>query len=378
MTFATMASQPRAARRRVSGTLFGYVAKAFTLWFLALFGILVAVIALANTVEMLDRLSGKAQFGLSTVLELALLRVPQYSLEVLPFAILGAAMGLFWRLTRTHELVVTRAAGVSIWQLLMPTIAVAMVIGSIAATVINPLAATLVKRYFQREAEVLNEENSIISVFETGLWLRQVSNGRVDVIHAEKISDDGTQLKRVMVLRYDDKDRLAERLDAQHATLEPGQWHLFDVWQSAPGKGTERHAEATLATQITRDRLTDNFAPPETIGFWQIPAYVEVLEVAGLPTERLKLQFHRLLAMPLLLSAMVVIAATFALRPPRRGGVTFVLVIGVVVGFVLYFLSNFVFALGLSGKLPLILAAWTPTTVCLMLGVATLLHLEDG
>jgi lipopolysaccharide export system permease protein len=40
--------------------------------------------------------------------------------------------------------------------------------------------------------------------------------------------------------------------------------------------------------------------------------------------------------------------------------------------------QHFVFALGLSGKLPLILAAWTPTTVCLMLGVATLLHLEDG
>jgi lipopolysaccharide export system permease protein len=147
---------------------------------------------------------------------------------------------------------------------------------------------------------------------------------------------------------------------------------------SAPGQSTERFPEATLPTQLTRDRLNENFAPPETIGFWQIPAYVEVLEVAGLPTERLKLQFHRLLAMPLLFAAMVVIAATFALRPPRRGGVTFVIAVGVAVGFVLYFLSNFVFALGLSGKLPLILAAWTPTTVCLMLGVTTLLHLEDG
>jgi len=372
------ALQPRASRRRVSGTLFSYIAKAFTLWFLALFGLLVVVIALANTVEMLDRLSGKADIGLALVLELSMLRVPQYALEVLPFAILGAAMGLFWRLTRTHELVVTRAAGVSIWQLLLPPIMVAIVIGGIGATVINPLAATLVKRFFQREAEVLSEESSIISVFETGLWLRQVSAGRVDVIHAEKISDDGSELRRVMVLRYDDNDRLVERLDSQRAILEPGHWRLFEVWVSAPGRGTERMAEATLATQMTRDRLNDNFAPPDTIGFWQIPAYVEVLEVAGLPTERLKLQFNRLLALPLLLSSMVVIAATFALRPPRRGGVTVVIAIGVVVGFLLYFLSNFVFALGLSGKLPLILAAWTPTTVCLMLGVATLLHLEDG
>jgi lipopolysaccharide export system permease protein len=372
------ALHPRAARRRVSGTLFAYVAKAFVLWFLALIGILVAVIALANTVEMLDRLSGKQDVALGAVLELSMLRVPQYSLEVLPFAILGAAMGLFWRLTRTHELVVTRAAGVSIWQLLMPPIMVALTLGVIAATVLNPLAVTLVKRYFQLEAELLDEESSIISVFETGLWLRQVSPGRVDVIHAEKITGDGSELERVMVLTYDDKDRFQQRLDAEHATLQEGYWQLFEVWVSAPGQSTQRFPETTLPTQLTRDRLNENFAPPETIGFWQIPAYVEVLEVAGLPTERLKLQFHRLLAMPLLFASMVVIAATFALRPPRRGGVTFVIAVGVAVGFVLYFLSNFVFALGLSGKLPLILAAWTPTTVCLMLGVTTLLHLEDG
>ncbi len=47
-------------------------------------------------------------------------------------------------------------------------------------------------------------------------------------------------------------------------------------------------------------------------------------------------------------------------------------------GFLLYFLSNFVFALGLSGKLPVILAAWTPAGISLTLGVASLLHLEDG
>jgi lipopolysaccharide export system permease protein len=44
----------------------------------------------------------------------------------------------------------------------------------------------------------------------------------------------------------------------------------------------------------------------------------------------------------------------------------------------LYFVSNFVFALGLSGKVPVVLAAWTPASVSLMFGVSLLLHLEDG
>ncbi len=374
----TSLALPRATRRYLSGTLTRYLARQFTLWFLALFGLLLAIITLATIVEMLDRLANKQEAALGLVIQLALLRVPQISQEVLPFAVLGAGMGLFWRLTRTHELVVTRAAGVSIWQFLLPPLVVSILIGILAFSVLNPVAAVLVKRYLQLETQVLRNQTSIITVSKTGLWLRQVEGDQVNVIQAEKVSGDGSTLEQVMVLRFDANDRFLERLDALSAELVPGAWRLHEVWASKPGGAPQKLPLMDIPTEMTRQRLNDNFAPPETIGFWQIPGYTEVLEAAGFPSERLKLQFNRLLAMPLLFAAMVIIAATFALRPPRRGGVTVVIGLGVVVGFLLYFLSNFVFALGLSGKLPLILAAWTPTTVCLMLGVTMLLHLEDG
>ena len=51
---------------------------------------------------------------------------------------------------------------------------------------------------------------------------------------------------------------------------------------------------------------------------------------------------------------------------------------GVASGFVLFVVSNLVFALGLSAKVPVALAAWTPTGVSLIFGASTLLHLEDG
>ena len=51
---------------------------------------------------------------------------------------------------------------------------------------------------------------------------------------------------------------------------------------------------------------------------------------------------------------------------------------GVASGFLLYFLSDVVFALGLSAKIPVALAAWTPTGVSLIFGASMLLHLEDG
>ena len=102
------------------------------------------------------------------------------------------------------------------------------------------------------------------------------------------------------------------------------------------------------------------------------------MERAGFSSHRHRLQLNKLLSMPFLFIAMILIAATFSMRPQRRGHVALIILFGVMTGFLLHLLSNFVFALGLSSRLPAELAGWTPAGVSLMLGIASLLHLEDG
>jgi lipopolysaccharide export system permease protein len=62
----------------------------------------------------------------------------------------------------------------------------------------------------------------------------------------------------------------------------------------------------------------------------------------------------------------------------RRGGTTVMIAGGIACGFLLYFFSDVVFALGLSATIPIALAAWTPTGVSWLMGASLLLHLEDG
>lgn len=68
-----------------------------------------------------------------------------------------------------------------------------------------------------------------------------------------------------------------------------------------------------------------------------------------------------------------------ALRPNnRRGGVMFLIVGGISTGFLVYFLSQVIYAFGINGYIPPILAVWTPTLIVMMVSVSALLHLEDG
>ncbi|MHA1151075.1 MAG: LPS export ABC transporter permease LptG [Alphaproteobacteria bacterium] len=362
---------------RLSPTLTGYVARQFTVWYLSfLFGLL-GVILLATAVDLLDRLANK-DASLAVVAQMVLLKLPFLTQEVMPFTVLFAGLACFWRLTRSHELVVTRAAGISVWQVLVPVLGVALVVGGVTVTVLNPLAAVLLGRYEQFEAKYIHNQASTLSVSRHGLWLRQADEGGQSVIHASRITHEDMTLYNVIVFHFAEGDRFIGRVDAERAVLQPGYWQLTNAWKSSPGTRELFVEKLDIPTDLSREKILDSFAPPETISFWSLPDFIELLENAGFSATHHKLQLHRLLATPLLLAALVLLAASFSLRPQRRGRVGIVILGGVLTGFLLYFVSNIVFALGLSGTIPVILSAWTPASVTLMLGIAVLLHLEDG
>ena len=368
---------PSKRRLRLSPTLSGYIARQYLMWYLGfLFG-LVGVIVLVSTVDRLDRLANK-DAPLTVVYEMVFLKLPFLSQEVMPFTLLFAGLACFWRLTRSHELVVTRAAGISVWQILIPVLGVALLVGVLTVTVLNPVASVLLGRFEQLEAKYIHNQSSTLSVSRQGLWLRQADPDGQSVIHARRVTGTSMTLHDVIIFRFADRDRFVGRIDAARAVLRPGAWELFEAWESSPGTRTRFAERLEIPTELTREKILDSFAPPETISFWNLPGFIELLENAGFSATRHKLQLHRLLATPLLFAAIILLAVSFSLRPQRRGRVGLVIFGGALTGFLLYFVSNLVFALGLSGKIPVVLAAWTPAGITLMLGVATLLHLEDG
>lgn len=368
---------PSIRRLRLSPTLSGYIARQYLMWFFGfLFG-LVGVIVLVSTVDRLDRLANK-DAPLTVVFEMVFLKLPFLSQEVMPFTLLFAGLACFWRLTRSHELVVTRAAGISVWQILIPVLGVALMVGVLTVTVLNPVASVLLARFERLDTKYSRDQSGPLSVSSQGLWLRQADPDGQSVIHARRVTSASMTLHDVIVFRFADRDRFVGRIDATRAMLRPGAWELFEAWESSPGTRPRFTERLKIPTELTREKILNSFARPETISFWDLPDFIELLENAGFSAIHHKLQLHRLLAMPFLFAAIILVAVSFALRPQRRGRVGLVIFGGVITGFLLYFLSNFVFALGLSGKIPVIMSAWTPAGITLMLGVAVLLHLEDG
>jgi lipopolysaccharide export system permease protein len=363
---------------KISPTLSRYLARIYIVNTLCLFAALLAVIYLFDTVELMRRASKIADVPVGVVLQMGLLKLPEVGQLLLPFAILFGAMFTFWQLTRRYELVVVRAAGFSFWQFLAPVIAVALVAGILHVTAINPAGALLVGKFKQLEDRYLDRQDNEIALFREGLWLRQATKEGYVILHAGKIKQPSWQLKDVMALYFQAGDQFIRRIDAGSAKLEKGQWVFSDTVISMPNQQPVRKATEILPTQLTIADIEESFSSAEAMSFWRLPGHIRTLEETGFDASRLKVYYQNLLSQPLLFAAMVLLAAAVSMRPPRSGGAFSFFAIGIMLGFVIFFMSSFLQALGASHQLPVVLAAWSPALISALLGLSVMMNLEDG
>ena len=365
-------------RRLIPGTLSLYLVRHYVLNFVFLLTVLLGIIYLFDTVELLRRAGKIGDIPLSLTLTMGLCKLPEVGQMVFPFAILFSAMLSFWQLTRRHELVIVRSAGLSAWQFVTPLLIVALTIGVIKVTLINPLGAILVGKYESMETEYLERKGNLITLSEQGLWLRQTNDGGSAILHANTIEMPAWALKNVMVFFFTPQNDFIRRIDAKSAVLGQGQWTFDNAVVNAPKEVTEHADILSMATDLTIGDLESSFSAPETISFWKLPAYIKVMEETGFDSTSLRIHFQNLLAQPLLFMAMVLLAASVSLRPPRLRGTSILIVSGVIIGFVVFFTSSFMQALGASQQIPITIAAWFPALISFILGIGALMVLEDG
>ncbi len=360
-----------------------YIARRFAQSVGQVFLIFFGILMLIDMIEQLRRFSA-ARVGLAGAFRLSLTNVPETLYRILPLIFVMAAIALFLALARSSELVVIRAAGRSALRFLLTPVVVSLAIGTLAVAVLNPLVAATSKLHEDLRAEFTAGGISVLSVSDSGLWLRQGGDEGQTVIQAARANPDGTALQQVTFLTFGRDAVPLSRIEAAAAYLVPGAWRLsrakeWDLAAPNPEAAARLLPEDTrLPSDLTPERIRDSFGTPSTIAVWKLPAYIDGLERAGFSAVSYRVWLQMELAQPLLLAAMVLVAAGFTMRHARMGGTGLRVLYAILAGFALFFLRNFAQALGDSGQIPVALAAWGPPVAAVLLALGLLLHLEDG
>lgn len=292
--------KPQEAEVGFSTTLAIYIARHFTLNTLSMVLALTGLVSLFDFIDLLRRAATRPNVPTSLILEIAGLHIPYYVIYVLPFGILLGGIVCFSRLTRSSELIVARAAGISAWQFLASPLACALLIGLFTTTGISALSSSMYRQAELLDQSYLRTGGGVLTLKGGELWLRQADEGLtphgVAILHAQnvKLAQDTLDVSGVTIFRLDDRDRLIVRVEAPTGTLAHQQWSLNDSSLLHPDHLPEKIGTLSLPSDLTVSRIQESFASPDTLSVFALPSFISLLERSGFPSIRHRLHFQSL------------------------------------------------------------------------------------
>jgi lipopolysaccharide export system permease protein len=297
-----------------------------------------------------------------------LLTLPGRLYEFMPFAaLIGCLIGL-GQLAGSSELVVMRAAGVSIgrlvWYAMKPALLIAL-LGFAVGEYVAPAAEQLAE---SRRAMAQNPGESFGG--RHGLWNREGNT----FLHFNALDQEGA-VHGITLLQFDGKQRLQSSLRARRATFQGDHWVMEEVvktgfrsWETT----RTRHATLRWDTGITPELLRLVVVEPGQLPLDDLYRYGRYLQQQGLDADDYKLALWRKLLQPAAIGSLVLVAISFIFGPLREGTMGFRIFAGVIVGIVFRTSQDLLGPASMVFGFQPMYAALVPILICFFAGVLLL------
>lgn len=359
-----------------------FLSKQIIFTFLMVLITIIGIIMMFDSIEALRRISGRDDTGMSYVVKYALTKFPESVDKVLPFVMMVAAMMTFWRISKSNEYVIMRAAGVSVWGVLKPVFITVFIVGVLNVSFFNPISSKMYEMHATLKYRFITRDPTAMLFSSKGLWLRESADkDKVLVVQAKSLRQEKNEtlsMQDISILEMDANNQIIRRIDGLVGELKDKVFKLRGVQIFKAGEKTQNLPSYEYKTTITLQRIKENFVDPDAISFWKLPDTIKFYESSGFKASRHQMRYLSLWASPFLLVALVLVSALFSLTPSvRQGGVMLMIVLGVTTGFVVYFSSQLIYAFGINGYIPIWLAVWSPAIITGLIGT-TLMLIKEG
>ena len=279
---------------------------------------------------------GKGDYHLAAALRFLLLIQPQRLYELFPMALLvGGLLGM-GALASGSELIVMRAAGLSLTRLTSAVLKAGLLL-SLVVLAVGEFAAPPLEQLAREQRSVAKNENMAIRGGR-GFWARDGDY----FIHVRAVLP-GIRLVDIHTFKVNSEAQLEAVTAAQGARYVEGRWLLEGISRSILNGDTvqtEHLPKLAVASAISPKILDVLAANPGELSIRDLLIYVDYLERNGLDAQSYGLALWRKLLAPFTYLAMLVVAMPFVFGPQRSASTGQRLLIGMLLG-LLFFLANY-------------------------------------
>ena len=319
------------------------------------FAALLGIFYISTFIDKSDKLF-KGQATTAAVVQLLGFMTPQFIYYVIPLSALLSVLVTFGLLSRSSELSVMKACGISLYRIATPLILLSLVWSGILFGLEQRLLARANEQVERLDAEIRGRPPRTSSPLHRTWLIGQDGS----IYHYSAYDPQRNAIRNLAVYR---PAKSAWELESQvftpQATWAEDRWVGTNGWQQdfAPRRWTP------FATRDLPLEPPDYFETQQPIAEMmtvpELKRFIDEQAASGMNVVPLTIELQKKLAFPLVTVVMTLLAIPFGMTTGKRGTL-YGIGIGIVLALCYWIVGSVFAAIGKAGMLDPILAGWAP------------------
>ena len=299
--------------------------------------------------------------------------VPSMILKLLPFIIFISSMIFMLQIRNNKDLLSLKVYGFSNLKIFFVLAFTSFFLGWIILFIVTPISSSMVKYYEKTKSLYAKDIDHLITVNKNGLWIKESLKNKERIITAS--NPENFNLSNIIIYHLDRDFKLKEKILSKTADIRTKNWVMKDVviFQEKNGVFENEKKDTYQINSIyDYEKIKNLFRNFDSISFLQLVVSYNNLLESGYNERYLTQNLHSMLTLPFFLCLMTAISAILTMGALKRSDNLKFVFVGLIVTIIVYYFKDLSLALGLTDRVPLILAIWSPI---LILGLFTFIGL---
>ncbi len=309
---------------------------------------------------------------------LTILNIPSIVFEILPFIFLLGVMFFFINLYDNEEIELLRSNGINNIKITLIISTVSLITGIILIVVYYSFSANLKSLYLNIKYKYSDSGDHLAVVNEDGLWIKEKNseNGKIFIINAKtyKISS----LENLKITELDKNYNLQNTIVSERANIIEKTWVLNNVKIYSNKKKTENQDEYLYVSSFDSKIISNLYSNLNSLNILQLIELKDNYNSIGYSATEVKLHLNKIYSLPIYLTLTTIIGALLMFKLSSIKSKFFLIVIGVLVSVLFYYINYFSILFGKNETLPVEASIWLPQIIIFLICTLGLTKLNEN
>ena len=337
-----------------------YIYALFLKYFLFITFIFFCLVLIINFFEEI-KFSEKNNIDIYYSIYLSLLNAPSLIFEIFPFIFLITVKAFYLNLNDRNEIDILKSNGISNLKIVFLLMLLSAIIGLFLLLFYYSFSSSLKSKYLDLKNRISNSNEYLAVVKEDGLWVKEKIDNGVYFIHAEGFNK--SDLKEITISEIDKYYKNKNTITAEKANIISKNWYLENVYLIDNSGNKNYYKSLVYNSSFNGEIISNLFSNLNSFNIYELHKLSNSYSKIGYSNTDIKIHLNKIYSMPIFYILMTLLGFIIINKLKVFKSRFFIIILGVFISVVVYYLNYFSGVLGNNGTLPIYLSVWTPLLI---------------